>query len=70
MKTYCENGGIAPRIRNLALDRGEWSASRPGRFTPGVYWIGKCVSPRAGLGSVAKVTTYFYLVPKLRMRGA
>jgi hypothetical protein len=35
-----------------ALDFGEWSASRPGRFTPretapGIHWIGGWVSPRA-----------------------
>jgi len=23
-----------------ALDVGEWSASRPGHFTPGTHWIG------------------------------
>jgi hypothetical protein len=33
---------------------GEWSASRPGRFTPGerapgIHWIGGSVDPRAGL---------------------
>jgi hypothetical protein len=33
---------------------GEWSASRPGRFTPGegahgTHWIGGWVDPRAGL---------------------
>jgi hypothetical protein len=33
MKTYWGSGGIAPRILDLALDGGEWSASRPGRFT-------------------------------------
>jgi hypothetical protein len=32
----------------MALDGGEWSASRPGRFTPeerahGAHWIGVCV---------------------------
>jgi hypothetical protein len=37
-----------------ALDGGEWSASRPGRFTPregapGTHWIGDCVGPRAVL---------------------
>jgi hypothetical protein len=42
-----------------ALDRGEWSASRPGRFTPGVrapgtHWIEVWVGPSAGLGVVAK----------------
>jgi hypothetical protein len=37
-----------------ALAGGEWSASRPGRFTseagaPGTHWIGSWVDPRAGL---------------------
>jgi len=38
----------------LALDEGEWSASRPVRFTPreraaGTHWIGGWVGPRACL---------------------
>jgi hypothetical protein len=42
-----------------ALDGGEWSASRPGRFTPrerapGNYWIGGWAGPRAVLDAVAK----------------
>jgi hypothetical protein len=42
-----------------ALDGGEWSASRPGRYTsreraPGTHWIGGWVGPRAGLDAVAK----------------
>jgi hypothetical protein len=41
------------------LDGGEWSASRPGRFTPrerapGTHWIGGWVGPRAVLDAVAK----------------
>jgi hypothetical protein len=41
----------------LALDGGEWSASRPDRFTPrerdpGTHWIG--VGPRAVLDAVVK----------------
>jgi len=32
MRMYWGNGGIDPRILNL--DGGDWSASRPGRFTP------------------------------------
>jgi hypothetical protein len=42
-----------------ALDGGEWSASRPGRFTrmetaPGTHWIGGWVGPRAVLDRVVK----------------
>jgi hypothetical protein len=42
-----------------ALDGGEWSASRPGRFpprdrAPGTHWIGGWVGPRAGLDAVSK----------------
>jgi hypothetical protein len=33
---------------------GEWSASRPDRFTPGTHWIGGWVDPRAGLDDVEK----------------
>jgi hypothetical protein len=40
-----------------ALDGGEWSASRPGRFTPrerapGTHWIGGWVGPRAVLDTL------------------
>jgi hypothetical protein len=34
MNVYLRSGGIAPRILALALYGGEWSASRPGCFTP------------------------------------
>jgi hypothetical protein len=42
-----------------ALDGGEWSASRPGRFTPserapGNHWIGGWVGPRAVLDAVVE----------------
>jgi hypothetical protein len=42
---------------NSALDGGEWSASRPVRFTfreraPGTHWIGGWVGPRAVLDAV------------------
>jgi hypothetical protein len=42
-----------------ALDGGEWSASRPGHFTPrerapGTHWIGGWVGPRAVLDVVVK----------------
>jgi hypothetical protein len=59
MKTY---GGVDILIYVFlpsALDGGEWSASRPGRFTageraPGTHWIGGWVGPRAGLNDVEK----------------
>jgi hypothetical protein len=43
----------------LALDGGEWPASRPGRFTseeraPSTHWIGGWLGPRAGLNTVSK----------------
>jgi hypothetical protein len=42
-----------------ALDGGEWSASRPGRFTPSdralhIHWIGSWVGPGAGIDRVVK----------------
>jgi len=42
-----------------ALDGGEWSASRPGRFTPRerapfTHWIGGCVGHRDVLNAVVK----------------
>jgi hypothetical protein len=45
-----------------APDEGEWSASRPGRFTPrerapGIHWIGGWVGPRAVLDAVVKRKT-------------
>jgi hypothetical protein len=41
------------------LDGGEWSASRPGRFTareraPGIHWLGGWVGLGAGLDAVEK----------------
>jgi hypothetical protein len=59
MKAYWESGGIAPLIFSPSLDGGEWSASRPGRFTsreraPGTHWIGGWVGPRAVLDAVVK----------------
>jgi hypothetical protein len=37
-----------------ALAGGEWSASRPCRFTPGTQWIEGWVGRRAGLIHVEK----------------
>jgi hypothetical protein len=53
-----------------ALAGGEWSASRPGRFTPGkrtpsTLWIGGLVGPRNGLDDVEK--RKFLTVPGLEI---
>jgi hypothetical protein len=52
-------GGIAPSFLTSALDGGEWSASNPGRFTPGerapgTYCIEGWVGSGAGLDIVKK----------------
>jgi hypothetical protein len=56
MKMY-GSGGIAPPFLTSALDGGEWSPSRRGRFTlgervPGTHWIGGWVGQRAGLAAM------------------
>jgi hypothetical protein len=33
---------------------GEWSALRPGRFTPGSHWIEGWVDPRTDLDNIEK----------------
>jgi hypothetical protein len=53
-----------------ALAGSEWSASRPGRFTPGArapstQWIGGCIDPRAGLDDMKKK---FLTLPGLELR--
>jgi hypothetical protein len=55
-------GGIEVQLHHAltsALDGGEWSASRPGRFTtgdrtPSTHWIEVWVGLRAGLDAVVK----------------
>jgi len=66
MKAYWGSGGIAPHSLTSALDGGECSASRPGRFTPrektaGSHWIGGWVGPSAVLDAVVKTK-----IPSLR----
>jgi hypothetical protein len=39
---------------DLGTRWGEWSASRPYRFTPGTHWIGSRAGPRTGLDAVEK----------------
>jgi hypothetical protein len=59
VKAYWGIEGMAPHILSLAVDGGEWSASRPGCFTPGkrapvIHRIGSLVDLRAGLDTVVK----------------
>jgi hypothetical protein len=53
-----ESGGTAPQFLISGLDESEWSASRPGRFTPGkkpgIRVIGNWMGPRDGLEAVEK----------------
>jgi hypothetical protein len=54
------SGYIAPPFLTSALDGGEWSASRPGHFTPsgegvpGTHWLRGQVSPRTGIDYMEK----------------
>jgi hypothetical protein len=62
MKTYWGMEMYDHAFLTSALG-GEWSASRLGRFTPGVTtpetrWIGGCVGPRAGRDAVAKIKSH------------
>jgi hypothetical protein len=55
MKAY---GGVDVWLHiflTSALVGGEWSASHPGRFTPGTHWIGGWVNPRSGLDDPSAV---------------
>jgi hypothetical protein len=59
MKAYWEWRYSSTHSLLSALDRDEWSASRPGRFTPreripATHWLGGWVGPRAVLDAVAK----------------
>jgi hypothetical protein len=54
MKTYRRVDTQTHVLLTSALDGREWSASRPGLFTPGkraasTHWTGGWTSPRAGL---------------------
>jgi hypothetical protein len=74
MKAYA---GVDIQIHiflTLALFGGEWSASRPCRFTPGertpgTHWIGGWVDPRADLDDVGKWKFLPPLVLELRPLG-
>jgi hypothetical protein len=71
MKTY---GGVDVQIHiymTSVLVGGEWSDSRPGRFTlgetaPGTHCIGGRVDPRAGLDDMEEWK--FLTLPGLKLR--
>jgi hypothetical protein len=59
MKAYWEWSCSSTHSLTSALDGGDWSASRHGRFNPserapGTHWIGSWVSPTAVLDAVVK----------------
>jgi hypothetical protein len=54
MKTYGEVEVLLHAFLTSALDGGEWSASRPGRFIPITHWIGGSVGLRKGPDAVKK----------------
>jgi hypothetical protein len=71
MKTYEGVDLYIHIFLTSALAGGEWSASRPGRFTPserdpGTRWIGGWVGPSAGLDDVEK--RKFLTLPELEPR--
>jgi len=59
MKTY---GGVEKQLRTFltsALNAGDWSATRPGRFTAGertagIHWLGSRIGRRTGLDAEVK----------------
>jgi hypothetical protein len=65
MKAY---GGVDVEIHVFLTSAliGEWSASRPGRFAPGIHWIGGWVGPGIGLDDVKK--TKILPLPALELR--
>jgi hypothetical protein len=54
MKAYGGVDGKTHIFFILAVVRGEWSASRPGRFIPHIHWTGGQMGPRAGLNDTEK----------------
>jgi hypothetical protein len=71
MNTYGEVDVYTYVSLTSALVGGEWSASRPCRFTPleifpGTHWIGGLLGPRAGLEGMEKWK--FLPLPGLELR--
>jgi hypothetical protein len=73
MKTYGGVGVCIQVFSTATLVGGEWSASRPGCFTPGergpgTHWLGGWVDPRTGLNEMEK--RKFLTLPGLELRPA
>jgi hypothetical protein len=71
MKAYGGADVYSHIFLTSALAGGEWSASRPDRFTPGerapgTHWIGDSVEPRADLDDAEK--RKFLTLPGLELR--
>jgi hypothetical protein len=71
MKVYGEVDVKISIFLTSALVRGDWSASRPGRFTPGErvpvnHWVGGWVDSRAGLDDLEK--RKFFTLPGLKLQ--
>jgi hypothetical protein len=71
MKAYEEVDVLIHIFLTSALAGGEWSASRPCRFTsgervPNTHWTGGWVGPRTGLDDVEK--RKFLTLPGLELR--
>jgi hypothetical protein len=66
MKTYGGEDVYIHVFFTSALVEGEWSASRPSRFTPGTRWTGGWVGPRTGLDYVG--SRQILPLPGLKLR--
>jgi hypothetical protein len=71
MKAYEGVDVLVHIIFTSALVGGEWSAPRPGRFSPrkrapGNHWLGGWMGPRTDLGCMEKRN--FLTVPGLELR--
>jgi hypothetical protein len=66
---YMGSGRIPQLFLTSTLDWGDWSASCPGRFNPGIRWISGWVGPRTGLENVEKWKTLFLAGLDLRPFG-
>jgi hypothetical protein len=71
MKKYGGVDVLTHVFLTSAIIRGEWSASRPGRFThgeraPDTHWIGGWVGPRGDLDDMGKWK--FFAPPGLELR--